>query len=59
MVFINKIKDVIRLENYSQFRLPDYVCNRNQAFVVIQLITSNLDTNIRTRVIKNLQYKNT
>lgn len=57
IVFINKIENIIRLKKYLRFRLPNYVCNEKPDFVVIQLITSNLDANIKTQVIKDLQYK--
>ncbi len=57
MVFVDKIENTIRLERYLPFRLPNYICNKKQAFVIIQLITSNLDTNTKTKVMKDLGYK--
>ncbi|WP_375449210.1 C-terminal helicase domain-containing protein [uncultured Nostoc sp.] len=59
MVFVNKIEDAIRLERYLRSRLPDRVRNGKQAFVIIQLITSNLDANTKTRVMEDLRYGNT
>ena len=60
IVFVNKIKNIIRLERYLQSRLPYYVHNRKQAFVIImQLIISNLDANTKTRAMENFQYENT
>lgn len=35
MIFINKTKDVIKIKRYLWSRLPDYICNKNQIFVII------------------------
>ncbi len=58
MIFVNKIEDAIEMERYLRSRLPDRVCNGNQASVVIQSITSNLDANTRTRVMEDFQHGN-
>lgn len=58
MVFINKIEDVIKMEKCLRSRLPDHICNRNQASVIIQSITSNLDANTITKVIEDLCHNN-
>ncbi len=58
MIFVNKIEDAIERERYLRSRLPDCVPNRNQASVVIQSITSNLDANTRTRVMEDLRHGN-
>lgn len=59
MVFVDKIENAIKLEKYLYLRLPDCIRNGNQAFVVIRSFTSNLDTNIRIKVIENLRHGNT
>ncbi len=58
IIFVNKIEEAIEMERYLQFKLPDCVCNGNQASAIIQSITSNLDTNTRTRVMEDLRYGN-
>ena len=58
MVFVDKIENAIELKRYLQSRLPDCIQNRDPAFVIIQSITSNLDANIKTKIIKDDQYKN-
>lgn len=52
MVFVNKIKNVIEIERYLQSRLSNCIFNRNQAFVIIQFIISNLNTNSKTKIMK-------
>lgn len=54
MVFVDKIEDAIELNEYLQLRLWDYVRNENYAFVIIQSLTSNLDTNIRIKIMEDL-----
>lgn len=54
IVFANKIKDAIKLEKYLQSKLVDCIYNKNRVFIVISLITFNLDTNIKTRIMENL-----
>lgn len=48
----------MRLEKYLLFRLPDYVHNEKQAFIIIQSIISNLNVNIRNKIMENLWYEN-
>lgn len=58
MIFVDKIKDTIVVEKYLWSRLPEYICNTNQALVAIKLISSNLETKIRIRDIEHLLYEN-
>ena len=58
MVFVDKIEDAIELVKYLYSRLLNRVRNGNQASVVIRSFTFNLDTNTRTKNIKNLQHGN-
>lgn len=51
------IEDVIALEKYLEPRLLKYICNRNWALMIIQLISSNLDAKTRTKVIEDLGYR--
>ena len=58
MVFVNKIEDAIELEKYLWSRLPDFIYNGKQIFVIILFFTFNLDANTRTKIMKNLRHKN-
>ena len=58
MVFVDKIEDAIELERYLQSRLPDCVRNGGQVSVIIESITSNLDTNTRIRIMEDLRNGN-
>lgn len=39
MVFVAKIEDTIKLEEYLSLQLPDCVCNENKASIVIRSFT--------------------
>lgn len=54
IIFIDQIKIAIELKKYLWSRFSDYARNENQAFGIIQSLTSNLNANIRTKVMKDL-----
>lgn len=59
IIFVNKIEDAIKLKKYLYLRFSNCVYNKNQASVVIRSFTSNLDINIKTKIIEDLKYVNT